>query len=179
MTNLTEKILACHKSLAATEIPYAFGGALALAWCTKTARATIDIDLNLFVSADKANEALNAIPKDVLVKKSDSAKLKKETQIRIWWDATPIDIFLNSTPYHEEVSTRICWERFSGELLPFLGCNDLAVFKAFYNRTKDWADIEAMVEVGTIDPRIVSGTIREYLGSDDERLDKLGSLASG
>ncbi len=28
--------------------------------------------------------------------------------------------------------------------LPFLSCPDLAVFKVFFNRTKDWADLEAM-----------------------------------
>ena len=34
-------------------IPHAFGGALALAWCTQRARGTIDIDVNVFVDRSR------------------------------------------------------------------------------------------------------------------------------
>ena len=43
--DLVDKIVVCHQHLAAAEIPHAFGGALALAWCTASARGTIDIDI--------------------------------------------------------------------------------------------------------------------------------------
>ncbi len=46
---LPEKIIAIHEHLAAAGLPHAFGGALALAWCTGRARGTIDIDVNVFV----------------------------------------------------------------------------------------------------------------------------------
>ena len=45
--DLVEKILACHQALAAANIPHAFGGALALAWCTESARGTIDVDVKI------------------------------------------------------------------------------------------------------------------------------------
>ena len=61
-------------------------------------------------------------------------------------------------------------------MMPFLNCSDLAVFKAFYNRTKDWADLEAMREAGTLDLDHVMAVIREYLGNDDERLLRLKAL---
>jgi hypothetical protein len=47
MTSLQSQMLQLHKSLARKNIPHAFGGALALAWCTQQARGTIDIDINI------------------------------------------------------------------------------------------------------------------------------------
>ena len=54
MTGIPEKIVAIHQALDAADVPHAFGGALALAWCTERARGTIDIDLNVFVDAAQA-----------------------------------------------------------------------------------------------------------------------------
>ena len=176
MTTLVGKIVSCHEHLQAAQVPHAFGGALALAWCTAQARGTIDIDINLFVDAARAGEVLAALPVDIRRDAEDLAKLQQETQIRLWWDATPIDLFLNSTPYHTEVQTRVRWEAFAGSHLPFLSCPDLAVFKAFFNRTKDWADLEAMRDAGTLDVRHVIGVLVEYLGADDERVRHLREL---
>ena len=60
--------------------------------------------------------------------------------------------------------------------LPFLSCNDLAVFKAFFNRTKDWADLEEMQTAGTLDISRVAQVIIEMLGADDERVAHLLAL---
>ena len=46
---IVEQILAIHGALGDARLPHAFGGALALAWCTQRARGTIDIDVNVFV----------------------------------------------------------------------------------------------------------------------------------
>ena len=54
MSTLADRIVAVHRSLAKARLPHAFGGALALAWCTQRARGTIDIDVNVFVSAADA-----------------------------------------------------------------------------------------------------------------------------
>jgi hypothetical protein len=68
------------------------------------------------------------------------------------------------------------WEPFSGTLLPFLACEDLAVFKAFFNRTRDWADLEAMRDMGTLDVAAVAGVLATFLGLGDERIAHLLSL---
>ncbi len=62
MTGIPEKVVALHEALDAADVPHAFGGALALAWCTERARGTIDIDLNLFVEATQAGRVLAALP---------------------------------------------------------------------------------------------------------------------
>ena len=87
-----------------------------------------------------------------------------------------VDIFLNTTPYHQEIKNRIQKEEFSGAMMPFLACQDLAVFKVFYNRTKDWADLEEMFQAGTLNITEVRRIIIEYLGEEDERVGKLELL---
>ncbi|NOX52578.1 MAG: hypothetical protein GXP16_18905 [Gammaproteobacteria bacterium] len=177
MSSLVDKIIICHQTLAAANIPHAFGGALALAWCTQAARGTIDIDINLFVDAHQAEQVLRNLPKGVSYTKADLKTLIRDTQIRLFWQATPLDLFLNSTPYHIEVQSRIRFEDFAGHKVPFLSCGDVAVFKAFFNSTKDWADLEEMQIAGTLDWRFVVGVLTEYLGADDERIHQLRMIA--
>lgn len=179
MVDLVAKILRIHRALARAGIPHAFGGALALAWCTAQARGTIDIDVNVLAGADDIERVLRALPKSVQWSATDVVALKRDLQHRLWWDHTPVDLFLNSTPYHDALATRVRWEQFAGSELPFLSCEDLAVFKAFFNRTKDWADLEAMRDAGTLDFDHVAAAIVGMLGVDDERMRKLNALRDG
>jgi hypothetical protein len=174
---LIDKILAIHRSLDAAGVPHAFGGALALAWCTQQARGTIDIDVNLFVGLDGITAVLAGLPDDVAWTDDDLALLERDGQARLWWDRTPVDVFFNTTDFHERAAARARVEPFEGEDVPFLACRDLAVFKAFFNRTKDWADLEAMAEAGALDTEAVLGVLAAYLGPDDERLVRLRALS--
>ena len=88
----------------------------------------------------------------------------------------PVDVFLNTTAFHERVASRVRWEPFGGVELPFLACADLAVFKAFFNRTRDWADLEAMRDAGTLDVAVIAGVLAMFLGGDDGRIARLLSL---
>ena len=82
-------------------------------------------------------------------------------------------MFLNTTEFHDQVAARARWEAFDGAELPFLSCSDLAVFKAFFSRTKDWADLEEMQAAGTLDIDRVMGVLVRYLGADDDRVERL------
>ena len=53
MSSLAEKIVAIDHTLTESGIDHAFGGALALAWCTRRARGTSDIDINIFAGVDR------------------------------------------------------------------------------------------------------------------------------
>lgn len=174
---LVERIVALHHALAAADVPHAFGGALALAWCTERARGTIDIDINLFVDSDGFSAVEQALPDGVVVGDQDRAAIAADGQVRLWWEATPVDVFCNTTPFHEAASRRVRIEPFGGAHVPFLACRDLAVFKAFFNRTKDWADLEEMHAAGTLDLSAVLGTIAEYLGGGDHRIERLRALS--
>ncbi len=52
------------------------------------------------------------------------------------------------------------------------------MFKAFFDRTRDWADLEAMLEAGTLDVEAVVGVLARHLGADDHRIERLLDLAS-
>lgn len=174
--NLPEKIVAIHRELAAMAVPHAFGGALALAWCTQRARGTIDIDVNVFVGREAAAATLAALPAGVTWDEGDVALIERDGQARLWWGTTPVDLFFNTTEFHERTAGRVRWEPFLGEHLPFLACSDLAVFKAFFDRTQDWADLEAMAGAGTLDVEAVLGVLTHYLGGDDQRVARVRAL---
>ena len=176
MISLPEKIVLLHQALAAAEIPHAFGGALALAWCTQHARGTVDIDINIFVSIEESQKVFSGLPAGIVWTDKDLVVVHREGQVRLFWGNTPIDIFLNTMKLHDGMARRCRWEIFVGQSIPFLSCHDIAVLKVFFNRTKDWADLEAMQEAGTLDYARVTATIIEYLGADDERVAKLSDL---
>jgi len=175
---LPGKILAVHGALHAERIPHAFGGALALAWCTQRARGTIDIDLNIFVDVGRAADVFASLPEGVVFTVDDLALIERDGQVRLWWDGTPIDVFLNTTGFHEQAADRVRTERFLDNDVPFLCCDDLAVFKAFFDRTKDWADLEDMWAAGTLDIDRVIGVLVRYLGGGDERIEQIRQLSS-
>lgn len=177
MDSLVDKICVLHQALESAELPHAFGGALALAWCTERARGTIDIDVNLLMPQEDFQQAIDALPEQVKVTRDDLRTLKRDGQVRVWWNRTPVDLFFNNTEFHEEIIRRVRWESFAGLSVPFLSCYDLAVFKAFFNRTRDWADLEAMYSAGTLDIERVQATLIRYLGADDERVTHLGEVA--
>ncbi len=179
MSDLVTKIIEVHKSLDIAGMPHAFGGALALAWCTERARGTIDIDINVFVPGNAYREVIDALPEGVKVTQRDRSIFKRDGQVRVWWEQTPLDLFLNTTDYHDGIAGRVRWESFGGVAVPFLACVDLAVFKAFFNRTKDWADLEEMRAAGTLDAGQVRAVLILYLGADDERVSRLDRLDSG
>lgn len=176
MTSLAEKVVALHRALGEADLPHAFGGALALAWCTQRARGTIDIDLNVFVDAADAASVVAALPGAVSWDDGDVRLLERDGQDRLWWDGTPVDLFLDTTDFHRAAAGRARVRPFAGAEVPFLGCDDLAVFKAFFSRTKDWADLEEMRAAGTLDVDRVVGVLVRYLGADDDRVDRLLAL---
>jgi hypothetical protein len=177
VTGLPGKIVTIHHALQAADVPHAFGGALALAWCTQRARGTIDIDLNVFVSVDRVESVLSILPAGVEWAVSDVTTITRDGQGRLWWEGTPVDLFFNTTPFHERAAAHAQWEDFGGVALPFLDCSDLAVFKVFFDRTKDWADLEEMFSAGTIDVDRVAGALTRYLDPTDPRMARLRALA--
>jgi hypothetical protein len=178
VTGLADKLLALHHSLSDADLPHAFGGALALAWCTRQPRGTSDIDVNVFVPVSALRSALDGLPDTVSWDRRAEGELARDGQARLWWDATPVDLFLNTTPFHEAAMGRTRLEPFDGEMVPFLGCADLAVFKAFFDRRRDWADLEDMLVAGSVDGDAVAEVVEGLLGRDDERVARLRALTA-
>jgi len=178
MTSIVDKILVISAALDGQRLPYAFGGALALAFCTERARGTIDIDVNVFVGQDEADRVLGALHPPVSHTDADRLALERDGQTRLWWEQTPVDIFLDTTEFHVQAAQRRQLHDFGGRRIPFLGCSDLAVFKAFFNRTKDWADLEEMIAIGALNVDQTLGVLVRYLGEVDDRVERFRSLTA-
>lgn len=174
---LVDKVVEIHNALTDAKLPHAFGGALALAWCIGDPRATADVDVNVFIAESDAEKLRSGLPIGIALAASDIARLTDEGQARLWWDDTPVDVFLNSTPLHESAAGRARWEMFGQARMPFLSCLDTAIFKAFFNRTKDWSDLEEMQRAGTLNARAVREVLVDALSEDDERVRTIDRLA--
>ena len=57
-----------------------------------------------------------------------------------------------------------------------LGPVELVLFRAFFDRTKDWADIEAVVEAQLVDAVAVRAALVEALGEGDRRVARLDEI---
>ena len=171
--NLAERLLALHASLEAAGIDHAFGGAIALAYWTLEPRGTRDIDINVFVPSEDAPTVLEALPDGVLHDEKSIATIRRDGQVRLWWEDTPVDLFFDNLPVHEEAARHRRMVPFEGEQIPVLGPAELALFKVMFDRTRDWADIEAMIEAENLDIAALRAGIAEFVGTDDPRLARL------
>jgi hypothetical protein len=163
------KVVELHRDLDRAGLPHALGGAFALAYCTSEPRGTKDIDVNIFLGTDRLDEIVAALPAGVEVDAAQRAALERDGQTRLWWDGTPVDVFLSNHPFHDHVQAGIRRVPFAGvDDLPILACADLAVFKAFFGRAKDAVDVAEMVRVGAVDRDHLHRTVSALLG-DGER----------
>jgi hypothetical protein len=174
---LPERVLAIHRALARRRLPHAFGGAIALAYWTLDPRGTSDIDVNIFVPAADAERALTALPDGIVRPDGVADVIARDGQVRLWWDETPIDLFFDYVPLHRAAAEHRQTVPFADARIPVLGPVELAVFKIMFDRTRDWADIEAMLAAGTLDLSAVRGTLRTLLDDDDPRHRRLEETA--
>jgi hypothetical protein len=176
MTNIIDLALEIHHALDDAQVAHAFGGALALGYHVDEARGTRDIDINIWVPTTEAHRVLKHLPTGVEWSEHDVREVERNGQVRLFWGDTPVDVFFVTHPFHESASLQTEDVPFGNERAPILSANDLAVFKAFFDRTKDWADIEAMVDAQTIEMHVVLGWLVDLLGADDHRVERLRSL---
>ena len=173
---LSERLVEIHRALAAARIPHAFGGAIALAYWTLDPRGTSDIDVNIFVPATGSSRALDALPEGIEQPPGLAEVIARDGQVRLWWDGTPVDLFFDNLPVHEDAARTRRRVPFQGVEIPVLGPVELAVFKVMFDRTRDWADLEAMAEMGSLDLDAVRATLLTMLAEDDPRFARLEAL---
>lgn len=176
MSVLGRRLLAIHDAFRGAGIPHAFGGAIALAYCTEEPRGTRDLDVNVFVAPANAGPVLAALPQGVVATEDDGRRIERDGQVRLWWEDTPVDLFFDVHDFHRQVGAGIRSVSFLDRRVPVLACTDLVIFKAMFNRTKDWADIEEMVEAGTVDADRALLWLTRLLGRADEVTLRLAAL---
>ena len=163
-------ILEIDAELTALGVRHAFGGALALAYYAEP-RGTVDGDINVGVPYDSRSTLLAHLGTIGWHADDDAARAMPAAGMRLHQvgETVVVDLFFAFDAFHEVVLDRSVAMPFfhAGERheLPFLTADDLVVFKISFGRSKDWVDIEAMIDAGTaIDPDYVEHQLVQFKG---------------
>jgi hypothetical protein len=170
--SLPGKIVAIDERLKEARIPHAFGGALALAYYGEP-RTTIDIDVNVFVSTSRIDEIDHALnPLGVAALDADEARsaLERGGHCRIWWGINAVDLFFSYCELHDAMRKDARRVPFGEDEIDILSPEHLVVCKVWFDRPKDWLDIEqVLVATDPFDAREVNRWLNTLAGADDHR----------
>lgn len=159
-------------ALEESQLPYAIGGALALA-IAGVPRGTADVDLNIFVPEQRVDEAITALVRLGVDIDTQTATEHSRTRGMFIgrWEGMRIDVFLPSIDFSWEAArTRVRVTDDSGWSGWFLSAESIAVFKLLFFRGKDVVDLQRLIAVRPeLDRAYVRRWIVEMMGEDDER----------
>lgn len=170
-------------ALEAHDVPYAIGGALALGFYSAP-RATIDVDVNLFIDPASADldHALRVLAEigfqlDETIEQA-RARALKDAQLRGHLSGIRIDIFVPAIPFYAEMQERRQPVELLGQPIWVIGPEDLAILKLMFFRRKDLADVEAMLsdQGSCIDREMIRNRLVDVVGLDDERIAALDQI---
>jgi hypothetical protein len=179
LESLVEVVTSLIDHLEASNIPYAFGGAIALsAWSEP--RATTDVDLNLWVIDDELPTAVALLQKaGVSIELDDALRGSRERGMF----AAPhgsyrVDVFVPSVPFYDEALTRRLRVTLADRQTWVLSPESLAVFKMLFFRPKDLVDLARLLEVRQppVDAGFVRGWLVDMVGPEDARIAKWDEL---
>jgi hypothetical protein len=174
---LLQRLTQVHRALDSVGIDHAIGGAIALAVHVMEPRFTADIDLNVVADPHHPQKLLDALPHEISIPEDAAETIARDGQIRLVWarpsPATPLDLFWPVDPvFHALVVSRAQEVGFLGQGIKVMTATDLMVFKALFNRSKDWVDIESLVEAGAGDVAEAVDWITRFVGQDS-RVERL------
>lgn len=173
MTEILETALLCIDALEAEGLDCAIGGALALGFWSPP-RATLDVDLNIFVEAVDAQVALQPLINIGAIGNSEQMvkRLQQGEAAILHLHGVHLDIFLPSIPFYKEAAQRVARVPYKDRTLPVLSAEVLAVFKLLFFRPKDLADLERLVAFlgENLDAAWVRSQVAEMMGEEDERV---------
>jgi hypothetical protein len=174
--DLAEKLVQLQAALERADLPHAFGGAIALAYYAEP-RATIDIDVNVLASPEE-HERVAAALTSLGVQMSRSTDAAADGQLRCWWGRTPIDVFYSYDPFHDAMRAAVKLVPFGQIEIPILSVEHLIVCKVLFNRSRDWVDIEAILEGDRdVDRKEIGRWLDRFLAADDPRITRFEGLA--
>ncbi|HEX2070877.1 MAG TPA: hypothetical protein VHF90_04420 [Thermoleophilaceae bacterium] len=175
--SLPDKVVAIHDRLMEARIGHAFGGALALASYAEP-RATIDVDVNVFLEASRHAEVLEALRELGVRGDVPVEQVERDGQCRLAWDENPVDLFYAYHDLHAAMREAARKAPFGDTTIPVLAPEHLLTCKVIFNRPKDWLDIEQIL-VGALDSdrAEVMSWLDRIVGSDDPRTQRFAELS--
>ena len=173
---LPDKVVAIADVLAG--VPHAFGGAIALAYWAEP-RATIDIDVNVFVPPDRFAAVLEPLAALGVDTTGAAATIRADGQARVMWDRTPVDLFFAYDAFHQAADANAVRVPFADRTIRVLSAEHLTICKVVFDRPKDWVDIDAIITSGT--PMSAAEVLRwvgRIAGDDDPRYERIATVLS-
>lgn len=79
-------------------------------------------------------------------------------------------------PYHHEVLCRAVPTEVAGQMVPVVTVEDLVILKLLWNRTKDRADVQALLAAVAVDEDYLRTTLLGMLPDDDPRQEQMDAL---
>ena len=142
---LAGRVLAIEDAL--VEVPHAFGGALGARVLRRAAgnhrhRSQRLRARRALQRCCRTAGRLGAAAEDPAVE----AIVRRDGQVRVLWDRTPIDLFFSYDAFHAAAAAARQAVPFGDGIIPILAADHLVVCKVIYNRPRDWVDIDAVLE---------------------------------
>lgn len=162
-------------------IPYAIGGALALAAYGEP-RMTGDVDLSVGVTEANLDRLFDALERGgcLFDRVRAQAEVERFSLFRVRCGAVGVDLFVSFHPHHHEaLARRVRLADPEGHVLWFLSVEDYAVHKLALFRPKDRMDLELLCAArgASMDWGYVEGWIRRIAPHEpDARHAELAAL---
>ena len=176
---MSEKVVRLHDALRSADIPHAFGGAIAVDYY-RIPRATIDIDLNVFVTPDQRARVIQVLASEFELADGEalSEEIARRDQGKTYWGNTRIDLFFAASEFNQSMAKRVREVEYQGATIPILSAEDIVAIKTVFDRTQDWADIEAVCKLrgAELDLAYMTEWLGEIVGLDDPRVARLVQL---
>jgi hypothetical protein len=161
-------------------ISYALGGALAYGiWAVP--RATVDVDVNVFLDASGLDAAFDALTQAGVEVDSAAARARNERDGMFVGRFGPfrVDVFTPSIEFSREAERTRVRRVLDGRQAWFLSAEAIAVFKLLFFRGKDLVDLERLVALhAELDVAAVRRHIVSMMGDDDERVARWDRLVA-
>jgi hypothetical protein len=145
-------IVELHELFSKRGIGHAFGGALALNYYAEP-RGTNGVDVNVSVPFSDIESLIDELGELGFELDKPLAQAIPAAGVRLHRGLDVVDVFSAFDAFHQRVIDDAQVFPFAwggGRIdLPFLSANDLIVFKLSFNRLRDWADVDAMLDAGT------------------------------
>lgn len=171
-------VMGIAQALEQAQIPYAFGGAIALAYYA-TPRGTEDIDINVFLRAEEAGTFLEELAR-LGIERPAADRDMHDHQVVLSWEHTPIHVFFSYDPFHDSCRARARKAPFAGGEIWILSAEDITIFKVIYDRPKDRAEVrEVLLCMGErMDVAYTIEWLERILESEDARVTRFrGAVA--
>ena len=140
---LDAKVMRISQALEQAGIPYAFGGAIALAYYAAP-RGTENIDVNVFSRADEASTLSKALERLGIGSPAGVRDVHPHQRV-LFWEHTPIHVFFAYDAFHESCKTRARRVPFADGEIWILSAEDITIFKVIYDRPKDRTEVREVL----------------------------------